>query len=201
MEWEDLYSHPSELIRERTSFRCQKLAEMKLCSAEGRLTDEIQKDVMWAGELYSRNKSILGADESNPTPSIRIRRDCRTLPNSALPLVSNPSNIPPNPTHPTTKLLTSCAAMFLQKGPENYFRNHRHWTSETCYETKNTQSGLSEFRVAGSLTKWQKVGYTSHTVVFWIWALRRYHPTNIKHNVMCIFDRILSVSQGKVMRV
>lgn len=49
---------------------------------------------MRAVKLYSRNKSILGADQSNPAPSIGILWDCWTLPNSALPLVPNPSNIP-----------------------------------------------------------------------------------------------------------
>lgn len=142
---------------------------------------------MWAVELYSRNKSIRGADESNPTPSIRIRRDCGTLPNSALPLVSNPSNIPPNPTHPTAKLLKSCAAMFLQKGPGNYFRNvTEHPRLVMRQRTHSRGFPSSKLQVPNG----KRSG--THLTVLW----PRIEHSDMKHNVMCIFDNITRKSHA-----
>lgn len=108
-------------------------------------TEGTSQSMMRAVKLYSRNKSILGADESNPAPSIGILWDCWTLPNSALPLVPNPSNIPlkSNTSHRKASNILHChvsldrASELFQEPPSLFNRvqlNKQSWLSQRQYK-------------------------------------------------------------------
>ncbi len=104
-------------------------------------TEGTRQNMVRAVKLYSRNKSILGADQSNPAPSIGILWDCWTLPNSALPLVPNPSNISlkSNTSHRKASNTLHCcvspdgALQLFQEAPSLFSRvqlNTQSWLSQ-----------------------------------------------------------------------
>lgn len=115
--WKDIYSHHSELIREQTSLMCQKLQEMILRPAEECLTESVKmkyRRTWW--ELLNctaetnRYSGQMNQIRPHQSESWGIAERSLTLPSHYFPI---PLISLSNPKHPTTKFLTSSAAMYL----------------------------------------------------------------------------------------